>query len=204
MKRIIGLLVVLAGCQQQDTVPVAEKPTVPQPATTPSPALQEGEEIEFSKWPTAISMSINVSPGVSLRCRADPPEISWAETGGEKRHGPHFKHSIVVRINPEAAEEFKTLGAPLPVGTVVVKEKHTDINDILARGGRPNEYGAMIKHEPGYDPQHGDWEYLYVVRQPEKKVTRGKLQSCINCHEHAKSRDYTFRTYLKVKGIEEW
>jgi hypothetical protein len=201
MKRIIGLLIVLAGCQQQDSVPVAEKPTVPPQAQTPTPVSQPSPEIEFSNWPTATRIRIDVSPHVSMACRAPlPSEHNWAEGGGEKRHGPHIKHTIVVRISPEQAEEFKTLNAPLPVGTVVVKEKH---KDILAEGP-PNEYGAMIKHEPGYDPQHGDWEYLYVVRQPEKKVTRGKLASCIDCHEHAKNRDYVFRTYLKVNGVEEW
>jgi hypothetical protein len=200
MKRIFPLLVVLAGCHQS-TAPIKEpRQSVNQPAPITPPVSQAREEIEFSKWPTASRFSIDVSPQASMMCAVmKSAENLWAETGGEKRHGPHFKHSIVVRINPEAAEEFKTLGAPLPVGTVVVKEKHTEV---LAETP-PNEYGAMIKHEPGYDPQHGDWEYLYVVRQPEK-VTRGKLQSCINCHEHAKSRDYTFRTYLKVKGIEEW
>jgi hypothetical protein len=27
-------------------------------------------------------------------------------------------------------------------------------------------------------------------------VTRGKLESCIECHAHAKNQDYLFRTYL--------
>jgi hypothetical protein len=204
MKRFIGLLVVLAGCQQQDTTPVAEKPTIPQPAQAPPPrTLQASAEIEFSfsAWPTATRSPIDVSPHVSAACRAPVPvEHNWAEVGGENRHGPHFKHTIVVRISPEQAEEFKTLNAPLSVGTIVVKEKHADG---LAKGP-PNEYGAMIKHEPGYDPQHGDWEYIYVEREPEKKVTRGRLESCINCHEHAKNRDYVFRTYLKADGVADW
>lgn len=64
----------------------------------------------------------------------------------------------------------------------------------------------MIKREPGYDPQHGDWEYLYVVQKPEKKVTRGRLESCIKCHWQAKDRDYVFRNYLprKAESVSEW
>jgi hypothetical protein len=129
-------------------------------------------------------------------------EQIWAGGGGKKRHGPHFEHFIVVRVNPGAMEEFKAVDKPLPVGTTIIKEKDTDA---LAKGP-PAEYGAMIKREPGYDPEHGDWEYLYVVQNPEKKVTRGKLQTCIECHSHAKDRDYVFRTYLpgKAKAVSEW
>jgi hypothetical protein len=185
-------------------VPVAETPPpVPQAARTPPPVapVQNGAEIEFADWPTATRWPVDVYPYVAQMCGPHiPPEVIWAQVGWGNRHGPHFKHYIVVRISPEEAEEYKALSAPLPVGTVVVKEKHND----RSAEGPPAEYGAMIKREPGYDPQHGDWEYLYVVRQPEKKVTRGRIESCINCHEHAKNRDYVFRTYLKAEGVADW
>ena len=55
----------------------------------------------------------------------------------------------------------------------------------------------MIKREPGYDPGHGDWEYADVRLEPEKKVARGKIASCIACHDGKKNDDYLFRDYLK-------
>lgn len=213
MKRVLVLLVFVAGCAPQLVPSVAEPPPVDPPASTvpampvaPAPHLaSQSAEIEFSSWPTATRSPVDVSPHVAQMCEPSRSrEAIWSTVGGEKRHGPHFKHSIVVRTNPDAMEEFKAGTAPMPVGTVVVKEKHSDP---FADAKEPlREYGAMIKREPGYDPQHGDWEYLYVVRQPEKKVTRGRLESCIDCHSHAKDKDYLFRTYLpgKVGVFSEW
>lgn len=206
MKRVLVFLVFLVGCQKPREVLVAEAPR-PAPVQEPPAPLtvtQTTAEIEFADWPTATERPVRVFPPVVYACGPGTNEQGgrWAEGGGEKRHGPHFKHSIVVRANPGAMEEFKAGGTPLPVGTVVVKEKHADL---LAKAPLA-EYGAMIKREPGYDPQHGDWEYLYVVRGPEKKVTRGRLESCIECHSHAKDKDYLFRTYLpgKVGAFADW
>ena len=193
MKRVSVLLVALVGCQQPDTRSVAEKqqPVVEKPhsAAEGQPPTTPAVGIEFAKWPTATRWPIDVSPHVSFACGVyRSAEQIWAGDGGDKRHGPHFKHQIVVRINPGSEEEFKALASPLPVGTVVVKEKHGE----HSTEGPPSEYGAMIKRETGYDPEHGDWEYLYVMRGPEEKVTRGRLGSCIDCHSRAKHRDYVF------------
>jgi hypothetical protein len=107
------------------------------------------------------------------------------------KHGPHYQLAIVVRTNPAAIDAFRA-GQTLPIGAVVVKEKH----QTLEAAGPPDEYAAMVKRRPGYDPEHGDWEYLYVVRRPEQWVTRGRLAWCINCHTAARDADYLFRTYL--------
>lgn len=204
MKRIAVLLVVVAGCQQSNSRPVPETQQLPaenpQPSTETPPS--SAVDIEFSKWPTATDLPVDVSPAQAQACGPgyNGSKSRWAHFGGANRHGPHFGRYIVVRINPDAEQEFKELAAPLPVGTVVVKEKHSE----FLPKGPPSEYGAMIKREAGYDREHGDWEYLYAVRGPEEKVTRGRLESCIECHSHAKHRDYVFRTYLKADGVSEW
>jgi hypothetical protein len=199
MKRGFALLVFLVGCQPPST-PVAESPAAPVAETPPD--SQPGSGIDFAGWPTATDHPVQVGPQFSADCRGPSPAELWLSEGGTTRHGPHFEHSIVVRVNPGAMEEFKAVDKPLPLGTTVVKEKHAG----MFAKGPPAEYGAMIKREPGYDPPHGDWEYLYVVQKPEKKVIRGKLQNCIECHSHVKDRDYVFRTYLpgKAKPVSEW
>jgi hypothetical protein len=196
MKRILVVFAVVVGCQQPPATPVAE---------SPAPVPQPTGEIDFAGWPAATDGPVDVSPHVAMACGPglNSPDARWAKMGGEKRHGPHFKHWIVVRVNPAAIEAFKEGDAPLPVGTTVVKEKHTEL---LAKG-LPPEYGAMVKREPGYDPEHGDWEYVYVVLKPEKKVTRGRLESCAECHAHAKEQDHLFRTYLpglKKVAVADW
>ena len=193
---LVGVMV-LGGCQQpaetpRQTVPSAPAPTPSMPqAPLPSPSA----EINFAHWPTATDTPYRVDPHIAAACAAAPSAAQiQAREAERKRHGPHYRPAIIVRTNPEASAAFKA-GAALPVGTTIVKEKRTDKLAL----GPPNEYGAMIKREPGYDPAHGDWEYLYVVLSPEKTVTRGRLESCIDCHSHAKEKDYLFRTYLPGK-----
>ena len=86
----------------------------------------------------------------------------------------------------------------LPVGTIIIKEKYTQLEDANQRTN-PHSFGVMIKHEPGYNPEHGDWEYAYIELGDEMKITsaaRGKLANCIDCHANAKTADYVFGSYL--------
>lgn len=145
----------------------------------------------FSDWPTATEKPIRVKSELWTFCRAPTPEEKRMLEADEQKHGPHNQFSIVVRTNAEAFVHFHARER-LPVGAIVVKEKHQDYD----ASGPPVEYAAMIKREAGYDPANRDWEYVYVVTQPERKVSRGKLESCIHCHSNAKDTDYLFRTYL--------
>ena len=77
----------------------------------------------------------------------------------------------------------------------IVNEKLND-DDPETKG---YAYAAMIKREAGYDPAHGDWEYVYGEYGDGGRVQRGRLQSCIACHSKAAAQDYLFRTYLKVE-----
>jgi hypothetical protein len=193
MKRLLGLfaLALFVGCQPPAASEKGTESTPPDP-TPQAPAPGTSADIDFAKWPTATDQPVRVDPQVFTYCRELSPAETQALEAARKRNGPHFAPSIVVRTNPEAIAAFKAAKAPLPAGTTIVKEKHIDREAKEA----PYAYGAMIKREPGYDAEHGDWEYLYVVLTPEKTVTRGRLESCIDCHAHAKDKDYVFRTYL--------
>lgn len=171
-------LILLAGCGSMT------EPTTPAPTATP-----DGEP-DFAGWPAVTDRPVLIDPQINVACAAAAaPAVSREQ---QKIHGPHFKPAIVVRVNPEAVEKFKAR-RPLPVGTTVVKEKHYDFGAATA----PTEYTAMIKREAGYDPPHGDWEYLHVVRGPERTITRGRLESCIACHAGRKDHDHLFRDYLR-------
>jgi hypothetical protein len=88
----------------------------------------------------------------------------------------------------------KDRAATMPAGATVVKVKW------WVEEGEPHAYAAMIKREPGYDPAHGDWEYVYETFGEAAKVERGKLENCIACHKLAKDRDYLFRDYLNASA----
>ncbi len=181
MSRFCLLIAVVAvsGCGQPPR-PAADEPT------------DASEEIDFANWQKVGQNPIPVPGIMILECRAPPAtrEYDPSKTGDVN---PHMMPAIVVRVNPVGFDTFRDRKSPLPVGTIIVKEKH----DSWEVKGPPKEYGAMVKREPGYDPTRGDWEYVYVVREPEKKVTRGQIESCIYCHVRQMEQDYVFRTYLK-------
>lgn len=147
--------------------------------------------IDYSQWPTVTQKPIPVAPELIAYCRLPTPS---RREEAMKIHGPHTEAAIVVRVNSAGIERFKT-GQTVPTGTIVVKEKFSDPLAISP----PTAIGVMIKREPGYDPEHGDWEYAYEERSPktEQTLVRGRLESCIKCHSGARDTDYLFRGYLQ-------
>lgn len=172
----------------------------------PPAEIELPEAAVFSKWPMATNGGYRVGPVAWTLCSAPAPPSKEAEDREVRaKHGPHASRSIVVRVNPDAMDAFLA-GEPLPVGKVVVKEKHSqllriagDLDKIAEREAEQklDEYALMIKRDPGYFPEGGDWEYAYVTLGPEGKVSRGRLAECADCHTNRKSRDFLFRTYLK-------
>jgi hypothetical protein len=183
---VCGLVLALGGCQ-----PAATFDSPPPP--TDDPNAPETLGIHYAGWPSVTGKPHPVAPVVFFMCAAPNPEQVEHEERERKVHGPHYQAAIVVRVSPVGREDFMA-GRLVPVGTVVVKEKHWN-----ERSDTPSAVAVMIKREPGYDPEHGDWEYGYEERsQTEKRrVVRGKLDSCIDCHSNARERDYLFRSYLK-------
>ena len=166
---IAGLVLFLAGCQPATT----QGPAPPPPADALGPVETLG--IDFAGWPAVTEKPHPVAPEVAFFCNVPDPLRSDEWQGEQNFHGPHYRPAIVVRVSPEGRDDFLA-GRPVPVGTVVVKEKHW--NEVA---DSPSALAVMIKREPGYDPDHGDWEYGYehllAVKKP--RVVRGKLDSCI-------------------------
>lgn len=188
--RWLFLAIVLTGCAKNESSPAAiELPEAP----------------AFANWPTASEGRYMVGPVRSMICRSDPPEKEAQDASERKDNGPHAAHSIVVRVNPDAIDTFRA-GKPLPAGTVVVKEKYAHVLNIFGDDEQIakeeaeqelNEYALMIKREPGYFPEGGDWEYAYITLGPERKVSRGRLAECADCHGSGNTREHLFRSYLK-------
>jgi hypothetical protein len=152
-------------------------------------------EQDFSHWPSVTEKPRLVPMDVYERCEpTSQEEIERYRKLYPKGHGPHDGGMIIVRVSPESMELFRQHKA-VPVGTVVVKEKHRISREELKK---PEAIGFMIKREAGYDPKYGDWEYGYLKYQEDgkKELTRGRLTSCIDCHSYASDRDHLYRTYL--------
>lgn len=161
-------------------------------AADPEPNKPAGEGLtDYSSWKALTAQPIRVDRTIFLRC--EPPDASTTRMA--KARGPHFKPAVKFFANPGAAEAIQAgAKSPLPVGATIVKEKYWNEKD-----AKPTAYAAMIKREPGFDAEHGDWEYLFVEFPESGKkpvVTRGAIKSCVQCHSLAKEKDYVFRTYL--------
>ena len=100
-------------------------------------------------------------------------------------------------MNPTAEQVHQDDSAAYPVGSVVVKEKHELVTDGPSPDGLAVDQASstaaiagMIKRAPGYDPDHGDWEYFYY--ENNQVAATGRLSNCIDCHTYAADRDYVF------------
>jgi hypothetical protein len=54
----------------------------------------------------------------------------------------------------------------------------------------------MIKREPGYNPETGDWEFLVLDGQAFAILERGKLERCSGCHQSYAYTDFVTKTYM--------
>ena len=106
---------------------------------------------------------------------------------------PHANKYVSVYVNEVGREAMLTQQKPrFPVGSIIVKEKLGTTNISTA----PELLTAMVKREPGYDPNNGDWEYLTLNGAATEVMTSGKLKDCQSCHSSYKHTDYITRTYL--------
>ncbi|HKR13963.1 MAG TPA: cytochrome P460 family protein [Pyrinomonadaceae bacterium] len=111
---------------------------------------------------------------------------------GREEPSPHLNKYISVFVNPVGREQMMTRRKPkFPVGTMIVKEKHGS-----ADSTKPELLTAMIKRQPGYNPESGDWEYLLLDGAASKIVEQGKLTQCSGCHRPYEYSDFVTRTYL--------
>lgn len=96
-----------------------------------------------------------------------------------------------VYVSAEAKEPIIAGADAYPAGAVIVKAK------LPSEESRDAElFTVMRKMEPGYDADHGDWEYA-VVDGPSKRVmARGRIDSCIECHRHYAATDHVTRAYM--------
>src|SRR5262245_25805351 len=105
------------------------------PSPGSAPSVEGG--IDYAGWPAVTEKPFEVPEHVFRFCR--PPEE------GAKEHGPHFAPAMRVFANPTGFEAVRAGSTPMPVGSVVVKEKWWN-----KEGARPDAYAAMVKREAGY------------------------------------------------------
>ena len=81
-----------------------------------------------------------------------------------------------------------------PVGTIIVKWKYQQ------KEGGPRELATVMrKMHKGYSNSHGDWEFSVVNGEATQVLARGKIESCMSCHDDYSSTGFVTREYLNEK-----
>ena len=156
-------------------------------ATLPKP-LAGAELVAGYKGWTRVNPEPAVLPShIAILC-ARP-------TGKDRRleeENPHRDKFVTVYVNDAGRRAMLEERRPrFPVGSLIVKEK------LPARdSAEPELLTAMLKHEAGYDPEGGDWEYLVLDGLGREVRARGKLESCRACHQEYPHTDFVSRKYL--------
>lgn len=104
-----------------------------------------------------------------------------------------------VYVTKNAANTIKSGVGKYPAGALIVKTKLKTED-----AKRAMLYTVMRKMPKGYDADHGDWEYSVIDGATHQIQARGRIDSCIGCHDDYRSTDFVTREYLpKPKPIRK-
>jgi hypothetical protein len=105
--------------------------------------------------------------------------------------GIHDKHFFDVYVSQADLGPMTSGKGTYPPGTLILKRKYGPADNL----GKTTElFTGMRKHEAGYDPSNGNWEY-FVTTADGHAVPKTDTMSCISCHQAYESTDYVTRDY---------
>lgn len=130
--------------------------------------------------------------------RVDPPYSALCKSPhAAVEQSPHDYSYVHVYMNVPGVNALKTGMTNYPVGTIVLKEKKRNPDQVI-----PSLFTGMIKQEKGYHPEAGDWEFFVTTGKGDLVVARGKISSCLDCHSRHHRTDY-LTGHWKPALIEE-
>lgn len=132
--------------------------------------------VQFTKERVLIIGSLATDCGL--------PDPNHAELLGKRQA------AIQVYVNPESFASFLNDDAKFPVGTMILKEKFPDMDAKV-----PELYTGMLKQEKGYNPKAGDWEFFVLSGDRNAVTARGRIDSCMDCHQQYAKSDFVTKRY---------
>jgi hypothetical protein len=85
---------------------------------------------------------------------------------------------------------------PFPIGTVILKQKLAD-----AASRQAILYTGMLKRETSYNPECGNWEFFTITGGGEAVTSRGRMESCMDCHKQYSRSDFVTKGYpMRSRG----
>ncbi len=151
--------------------------------------------VGYHSWAKINTTPQYIMSPLDLLCTA--PTQSQLDT---EKQNPHVRHFMLCYVNSVGEHAMLNDKLPrFPEGTIVLKEKL----DSADPGSKPILITAMIKHKAGYDPQHGNWEYVVTNGDGSQLEARGKLANCGGCHAQKKNTDFVFRDEMGADRLSK-
>ena len=133
-----------------------------------------------------------IEPSVATRCRAPTPsEVA------KNNSNPHWQTAIHVFANSKGVSPLWDPYDRFPVGTILLKEKFRIDNVEM-----PELFTGMLKRKPGYMPEIGDWEFFTIDGALKEVTSRGRLESCIECHREYVTSNFVSKQYAALAGSD--
>jgi len=187
MNRSILLLVIImlatflvsAGCAQEEKKD-QPKDTMNGETTGTPETTQPAETEQVETTPTEVEIDVAFLQDYT----------NWELVKKDLASPAHNNAIKDVYVNSVGLDVFKSGTVPYPVGSIIVKENYANESGVK---GSLAALTCMVKMEPGYDPENGDW--AYVNTGPDKAATeKGKVAMCSSCHAQAKDKDFVYLT----------
>ena len=158
-----------------------------------APALQK---VIASRVLTITESPFELDDSLSLLCG----QPSYQDTASGRvlpLKNPHAKRKARVFANERGEKPLLEGAEDYPAGSVIVKAKYSD-----ARATTIDVMTIMTKGTPGSNPGHGDWEYA-LANSSGEILEKGRLASCMHCHDSYHPGGNLARSYLKGKEGQE-
>jgi len=194
---LLGFFAFLTLALEPEKAPAAPKPPGENRDWLSFIAAREKTMTRVTDKPLSMDLQ------VAARCRAPLPKDLPEDN-------PHRGHYVHVYVTPGDEKKIRTGEGTYPVGTLIVKEKLPGIFAQSAKDPKavtadnlplhdPELFTVMLKREAGYHPECGDWEFMVVSGDMKQVLARGKLDSCVECHQQYKQTDYVTQLYSATK-----
>ncbi|MEO8179065.1 MAG: cytochrome P460 family protein [Deltaproteobacteria bacterium] len=157
-----------------------EQPPAEEQTSNAPPSAIEALLSEYRTWRPSTASPVNVSDAIFSLCRAPSlAELAFVDSEHGAEQGK--RRMLLDWLNPAARAGFESLDAQgFAPGAAIVKEK------LVYLAGAPEPVlvaiGVMLKHEPGFDREQGDWEFAYWEPEPGLLEGRDESTYCAGCH----------------------
>ena len=148
----------------------------------------------YKRWVQVNPTPHRVPARIAADCAAIPASLDSSVHNDPNGTADKFS---VAYVNPVGRDAMFSARPQFPPGSIIVKEKLSD-----SVSGSIELVAMMIKQQPGYDPDGGDWEYRVAESYTLHPIESGRIQHCRACHAYRRDMDFVYRTYLSPERIE--